>query len=309
MAGQTNPLHAKLDRAKLDHTKLDMAPVDIHEPLAESAPLARRWAETLCRGCGSYHGAWQTLRLLGVLNSMRSDDDFLMTQLDLAISKGATKFLISGAADYALQARIAAVAKKYKTKPELTIADLCETPLKLNRWYAKRVGMDIELFQGNVLNYRQPDYFDLVCTHSFLAFFDTDERRKLIGVWWDCLSPGGAVLTAQRTRPSVTSSRHGFNEAEADALGQRAYDKAGEQFDRFGIAPEFARRLAVEYAAGKSTYVFRDSEQLRRLFLNQGFELEQFAPPDPGQTEKDLPSSPTIAGHQRMRILARKPVS
>ncbi|MGB7451457.1 MAG: class I SAM-dependent methyltransferase, partial [Lysobacterales bacterium] len=251
MAGQINPLQAKLD----------MVSLDIQEPLAESAPLARQWSETLCRGCGSYHGAWQTLRLLGVLNSMRSDDDFLVTQLDIAIGGGARKILISGAADYALQARVAAVAKRHKITPRLTIADLCETPLKLNRWYATRTGMDVDIFQGNILNYRKPDHFDLVCTHSFLPFFNMDERRKLLGVWWDCLSPGGAVLTAQRTRPSNTSSRHGFTDAQADALGQRAYDRAEEQFDRLGIAPKLARRLAVDYATGRSTYVFRDSEQ------------------------------------------------
>lgn len=298
MAGQINPLHAKLD----------MASLEIQEPLVESAPLARQWSETLCRGCGSYHGAWQTLRLLGVLNSMRSDDDFLITQLDLAISNGASKILISGAADYALQARIAAVAKRHKTTPRLTIADQCETPLELNRWYATRIGMDVELFQGNILNYHKPDYFDLVCTHSFLPFFNADERRKLLGVWWDCLTPGGAVLTAQRTRPGDTSDRHGFTQAQADALGQRAHDEAEKQFDRLGIAPKLARCLAVDYAAGRSTYVLRDSEQLRKLFIHQGFELEHFAPPGLGQLEKDLPSNPTNPGDHRMRILARKSV-
>lgn len=299
MAGHINPLHATLD----------MASLDIQEPLAESAALARQWSETLCRGCGSYHGAWQTLRLLGVLNSMRSDDDFLITQLDLAISGGAKNILISGAADYALHARIAAVAKSHGTTFRLTIADLCETPLKLNRWYATRMGMNVDLFQGNILDYRKPGHFDLVCTHSFLPFFNADERRQLLGVWWDCLSPGGAVLTAQRTRPGDTSSRHGFTKAQAVALGQRAHDNAQKQFDRLGIAPKLARRLAVDYAAGRSTYVLRDSEQLRQLFLHQGFELEQFAPPGQGQLEKDLPSTPTLPGHHRMRILARKPVS
>ncbi len=299
MAGQINPPDAKFDIAALE----------IWEPLAESAQLARKWSETLCNGCESYHGAWQILRLLGVLNSMRSDDDFLITQLDREIARGARKILVSGAADYALQARIAAVAKRHRATPRITIVDLCKTPLELNRWYATRAGMDVDLLQDNILDYRNRDHFDLVCTHSFLPFFSPDERSKLLEAWWHCLAPGGAVLTAQRTRPDDTSSRHGFTDAQANDLGKRAYDLAEELYDRLGIDPPQARRLAIHYAAGRSTYVIRDSEQLRHLFLKQGFELEQFSPPDHGQLEKDLPSTPTQPGHHRIRILARKPAS
>lgn len=270
--------------------------------------LAQQWSETLCSGCASYHGAWQVLRLLGVLNSMRSDDDFLLTQLNNAIGSGARKILISGAADYALQARIAAVAKRHKITPQITVVDLCETPLQLNRWYAARVGIEVDLVQDNILNFDKPDHFDLVCTHSFLPFFDADGRKQLVKVWWQCLAPGGAVLTAQRTRPNDTSERHGFTRSQTDALGQRAYDLATEKYAQLGIEPKQARHLAIEYALGRSTYVLRDSEQLRRLFLSQGFELEQFTLPDHGQLEKDVPSTPTKPGHQRSRILARKPV-
>jgi len=291
------------------NVKFDVAALDIWEPLAESAMLAHQWSQALCIGCGSYHGAWQILRLLGVLNSMRSDDDFLISQLDLEIGRGARKILVSGAADYAIQARIAAVAKRHKATPRITILDLCETPLKLNRWYATRAGMDAHLLQDNILKYHNPDHFDLVCTHSFLPFFSPDERRKLVEVWWHCLAPGGAVLTAQRTRPNDTSRWHVFTKAQADELGQRACDLAEEQYDRLGIEPEQARRLAIDYAVGRSTYVLRDSEQLRRLFLQQGFELEKFSPPGQGQLAKDLPSTPTEPGHFRMRILARKPLS
>lgn len=297
MAGQIDSPRAKFDFAALD----------IREPLAESALLAHQWSEALCNECGSYHGAWQILRLLGVLNSMRSDDDFLITQLDSAIGNGARKILVSGAADYALQARIAAVAKRHNATPRITVIDLCGTPLKLNRWYATWSGMDVELLQEDILDYRNPNHFDLVCTHSFLPFFNPDERRTLLGVWWDCLAPGGAVLTAQRTRPDDTSSRHGFTKDQADALGQRAYDLAFGPNNRFEIDPEQARALAVGYALGRSTYVIRDSKQLRGLFLHQGFELEQFTLPGHDQLEKDAPSTPTKPDHRRTRILARKP--
>ena len=296
---------AKYSKASL--AEFDIRSLNIHEPLAESALLARQWAQTLCKNCGSYHGSWQVLRLLGVLNSMRSDDDFLVRQLDQAIASGAQRILVSGAADYALQARIAAVAKKHNKKPQITVVDRCETPLKLNLWYANETGMDVELVHGDILDYQKPNYFDLVCTHSFLCNFNEDDRQKLVNVWWGCLAPAGAVLTAQRARPNDTSPMHGFSESQAISLGQRAYQLADQQFNEFGIDPDQARSLAVAYAANRSTYLVRDSEQLSQLFLQQGFELEHFASAGHEQLEKDIPSTPTKPGHRRLRILARKP--
>lgn len=292
---------------KAPHFELDLTALNIDEPLAESAMLAQQWSEDLCVSCSSYHGAWQVLRLLGALNSMRSDDDFLVPQLDAAISSGASSILISGAADYALQARIAAVALRHNTKPRITVIDQCATPLELNRWYATRMGMDVELVQDNILDYQNPREFDLVCTHSFLCFFTEAEREKLVDVWWRCLAAGGAVLTAQRARPNDNSLRHGFTASQATSLAQRTFRLAADQFDQFGIDPEWARDRAKEYAEGRSTYLIRDSKQLGQLFLQQGFELEQFSLPGSAQLEKDIPSTPTQASHQRWRILARKP--
>jgi SAM-dependent methyltransferase len=287
----------------------DAVSLDVAEPLAESAPLALQWATAHCGRCGSYHGAWQTLRLLGVLNSIRSDDDFFIPQLDRAIRSGAGRILISGAADYALLARVAAVAKRHGVAPEVTVMDRCQTPLALNRWYARRAGMEVETVHGDILDYRNPGRFDLVCTHSFLCFFKQREREKLAGVWWDCLVPGGAVLTAQRARPDDPSPRHEFTAAQAAALGERAHRLATERFERLGIEPERARRLAVAYAEGRSTFLVRDSEQLRGLFLRQGFELAHFAPPGGAQPVADIPSTPTRSGHLRWRILAVKPAA
>jgi SAM-dependent methyltransferase len=285
----------------------NISALDFNEPLAESAMLALQWSNTRCNDCASYHGAWQILRLLGVLNSMRSDDDFLFRQLDTAIGKGARRILISGAADYALQARIAAVARRHRATPQITVVDRCETPLELNRWYAVRTGMDTRLLSTDILKYRNPDRFDLVCTHSFLCFFAPDDRKKLARIWWDCLAPGGAVLTAQRIRPDETSALHGFSDAQTEAMGERAYRLADEQYDLLGIEPAHARSLAVNYAATRSTHTIRDSEQLSMLFSQQGFELEHFAPPGKQQPEKDIPSTPAASGHHRWRILARKP--
>jgi SAM-dependent methyltransferase len=286
----------------------DFLELDIDEPLAESAWLAMDWSKTLCRDCAAYHGAWQVLRVLGVLNSMRSDDDFLVSRLHSEMQRGARKILISGAADYALQARIMAVARYLDIIPEITVIDLCETPLALNTWYATRAGTDIETVKGNILEYRNAKNFDLVCTHSFLPFFSPAERTQLLRSWWNCLNEGGAVITAQRVRPHEKSERHGFSDRQAQAFGERAFELAEENFNRLNIEPAYARRLAHDYAAGRSTYALRSRDELKLLFEQCGFTLDWFAAPGEQQTQTDLPSTPTRPGDQRIRILARKPV-
>lgn len=285
---------------KSTHENFDIASLDIREPIAESAMLARQWSETLCTDCAPYHGAWQVLHLLGVLNSMRSDDSFLIAQLDAAIASGASRILVSGAADYALQARIAAVANKHNSTIQLTIVDRCETPLELNRWYATRTGMNVELLRENILNYRATDKFDLICTHAFLPYFSPGDRIKLAKIWWDCLRPGGTVLTAQRAKPDDTSDHRDFP--------QQAFKLAAEQQDQIGIDPELARSLAVNFAAARRTFKIKDNEEIRKLFLQQGFELEQFVLPDSYQPEKQGSGTHTQPNHCRLRILARKPV-
>jgi hypothetical protein len=292
---------------------LETVSEDFFEPLAESALLARQWAQSSCHddgenpGCGWYHGSWQVLRLLGVFNSIRSDDDFIFRELDKALGNGATRFLISGAADYALLARITKSASRHKVTPEITVVDQCETPLKLNRWYARRKGLDIHTQQTNILRYENPGRFDLVCTHSFLCYFDQAQRSRLAAVWWACLADGGAILTAQRTRPHDTESRIAYTPQQARALGDRAFYLAEEQFGQLGIDPQLSRELALGYATNHWTHLIRHPGELKRLFQNQGFVFEHFAPPDERQFVSDTPGTPNLADTCRWRILARKP--
>ena len=225
---------------------------EFFEPLAESALLAHQWAQSSCckdgenAGCAWYHGSWQVLRLLGVFNSIRSDDDFIFRELDAALSHGATRFLISGAADYALLARISESAARHKVTPEITVVDQCKTPLELNRWFARRAGLEIEIQQADILQYDNPGRFDLVCTHSFLSYFDQTARNSLAAAWWNCLATGGVVLTAQRIRPGVTESKIVYTPQQAVAMGDLAFRLAEKQLDQLGIDNDLYSRWGTD---------------------------------------------------------------
>jgi hypothetical protein len=281
------------------------------EPLADSAMLAHEWSQRHChRGqnsCDWYHSSWQILRLLGVFTSIRSDDDFIFTELDSALRRGATRLLVSGAADYALLARIASAASRLGVTPRVTVIDQCRTPLELNRWYAGRAGLEIETEQTDILSYTNPGRFDLVCTHSFMAYFDEAERARLTRVWWDCLAEGGAVLTAQRVRPGEKRIKIAYTPEQAVAMGERAHQLAQQQVDQLGIDPDLARALALGYASRHLNHVIHHPDHLQDRFEQQGFVLEHFAPPGAHQPEPDAPGTPNESNSSRWRILARKP--
>ncbi|MFO7764363.1 MAG: class I SAM-dependent methyltransferase [Wenzhouxiangellaceae bacterium] len=285
---------------------------DLDEPLGESAPLAHEWAQHLCpnlsaepEGCDWYHGSWQYLRLLGVFESIRSDDDFLLPALRRLIEGGARRFLVSGAADYALLARIRAAAGPQAAALEVTVADRCRTPLELNAWYARRAGLRLKTVQADVLAPPLPARYDVICTHSFLCFFTAEQREELLRRWHTGLLPGGRVLTAQRVRAGDRDSRIHYLPEQVAALVQKARDLA-EASPALGVSPERAARLAEGYARNHWTHLIAHPDELRQPFLKAGFELEVFEPPGERPTVLDTPGTPNAQGSVRWRIQARR---
>ena len=286
---------------------------EIDEPLQDSALLALHWARELCQpasaghpGCAWYHGSWQALRLFGVFHSIRSDDDFLLPALQRMIADGARRILVSGAADYALLARIAWAAGEHARELRVTVLDQCATPLRLNAWYGERVGIDVRTMQGNVLELQAPAEYDLVCTHSFICFFDQADRQRLLRTWWDCLGPGGVVLTAQRARTADTEPVIRYSQTEIDELAARAQALAETRGAGHGFDPQQLRELARGYGCNHWTYLVRTPDSIRALFQDQGFQLECFSPPGGHQEFVDTPGTPNQGGSVRWRILARK---
>ncbi|MFM6988063.1 MAG: class I SAM-dependent methyltransferase [Arenimonas sp.] len=284
------------------------APVEFHR---EAIALALAEAPRLCAGnpagdCAWYHGSWPVLKGLGVFVSLKSDDDFLLPQLRAAIAGGARRVLVSGTADAGMLSRIAACLPD---APELdiTVLDQCATPLALCRQYAELAGFGIHAVQADILDYRDADGFDLICTHSFLTFFDAAARRALVRQWFDLLRPGGAVLTAQRVRPGETESVTRYPPSEVAALQDSAERLARGHGDALGVDAAQARRSAWLYAAHHQTHLIADSAQLREPFDRAGFRLEHFAPPPADAPVPDVPGAPGNRQAARWRILARRP--
>ena len=253
--------------------------------------------------CGWYHASLPTLRLLGVFDSPGSDDDFLLPAFAAEIGRGARRILVSGCADAAMLARVAACLPP-GIAFEIVVLDRCGTPLELCRDYADRHGLAIELVHSDILDYRAAP-FDLVCTHSFLSFFDGPARDELARVWWRLLRPGACVVTAQRIRVGAAPGLIGYGEAEALALAEDAARRADERVHETRVSPEDARRLADAWTRNYFAHVIESEHALRSPFTDAGFVLEQCAPGmAPGV---DRPGTPRKGAGARWRIVARKP--
>ena len=285
---------------------------DVVEYPREAIALALAEAPSLCAGnpfgdCSWYHTSWPVLKGLGVFISLKSDDDFLLPQLRTALAGGARRILISGTADAGMLARIAACRDAAPDGLDITVLDCCPTPLALCRQYAERAGLPIRTVQADILNYIEgAEAYDLICTHSFLTFFDAAQRLQLVRQWHALLKPGGAVITAQRVRPDETALISRYPAEEVGALQDKAERLAALHGAALGVDAALARHCAWLYGAHHRMYLIADAEQLRAPFDAAGFHLLHFAPPPADAPVADVPGAPSNAQAVRWRIFAQK---
>jgi hypothetical protein len=289
------------------------------EPLAESAPIALRESRHLCRrdpatgeGCADYHGAWQYLRLLGLVSSAARDFDFFRgTVGPLARGGRFTRVLVSGTADYCLPAQLMAIYAEARAKLELTVLDLCETPLFLSRWYADRMATRIETHAGDVMDYG-PDWpFDLICTHSFFGRILPEQRGAAVAAWHRLLRPGGKVVTVlNRMRPDAPSEPVRSTEVQTARLVERALAAADRIGPSLGLDRDAVESLVRRFAAVNVTHPVRSAEEIRIQFVSSGFAFDRF---NVGATETDRldwrKSGPsTFSDFPHGTIVATRPV-
>ena len=266
------------------------------EPIALSAPLARRLATQLCRkdpvsgeDCSWYHGLWQDLRAIGLAAAPEHQADFFLNAFQrLANRRRRLRVLVSGAADYSILAYVLWACNAHRLAADVTVLDQCDTPLFLNNWYAERAGYKITTVRQDIFKYRPVEPFDVICSHSFLGQFPPDRRTDLIGKWSGFLTQGGTVLAVNRVRPNGAQRSVRFSPDEAQAFCATAEQKMRDlpsltEADRteiLGRARIYVRRLQV----------FAMSEtDLTTLLEQSGFRID------------DL-SSVVSTGHQDGRV-------
>jgi len=255
----------------------------IDEPLELSAPLARQLASKLCRknsttgeSCEWDHGFWQYLRILGLASPPKRHADFYREAFEqLVDSSSRPRILISGATDYGMLALVLATFRERGIEPHVTVVDVCETPLALNRWFAERESIEIHTHCSNMLSYTSDLAFDLICTHAFLGFFSPTQRPGLLANWHTLLRPGGAVVTVARIRPAAPCEPTRFTPAQAAAFCAAALKRATEMRGVLDIEPEEAFSGAQRTASQRRFYSTTSLEEIRSLFEQAGFTMKR----------------------------------
>jgi SAM-dependent methyltransferase len=246
------------------------------QALLDSAALARVAAPILCpsgrEGCAWYHGIYPSLRALGLAATPDRHGDFYAGALAaLAAERPRARVLLTGSADWGM---LAHVLRAWRGgRPRIVVLDMCETPLLLCRWWARRAGATIETRAADFARFRPDEPYDIILCHSFLAKFMPAGRAHAVARWRACLRPGGRVVSVQRLGPDQSAASVGFSEAAARAFPRNVVRVARELPALAPRASELGRAAAI-YARRIRSWPLASADEVRALF-HHGFELER----------------------------------
>jgi SAM-dependent methyltransferase len=275
---------------------------DRDEPLRESAALAWRLAPRHCKpfapgtaDCSWNHAVRPTLRMLGCITSQAAHFD--VYRRAFASLPAAPRIMVTGAADCGMLNRLLHALGERAGSAEITVNDLCQTPLELNLWYAQRLGIEIRTRCADSLRLEGTQLYDAACTHAFLGEFAPPDRARLLAVWHRLLRPGGRLATVQRIRQGARpDERVGFSAAQAREFVQGVV-RAAASFD--GALPMSAaelERAAARYAAELASWPVVSMDYLRGLFEEAGFALEELSGARmAGRAAASAPTTPSSA--------------
>lgn len=274
-------------------------------------------AQTLCvptlepgETCAWYHGFWQFLRAMGLAKTSGGQAVFLVDTLrSLIRSRAAKRVLVSGSADYSMPAHVLFAFASENAPVDLTVLDLCETPLYLSRWYGQRVGSPIATVRSDILIYRTATPFDVVLTNSFIGNFDTSARPRLVAAWRQVLRPGGTVLLTNRLRPNVSASAVTFTPKQTQDFCDAVRQAAKRWQSVFDFDPEEVTRWARTYAERFRSFPLRSADEITSLLDAEKFAVDDVnvvsAPPRRDGESLSGPSLAEKADYVQVRATLR----
>jgi SAM-dependent methyltransferase len=278
--------------------------------LARGAALARRLAPQLCRknpatgeSCDWYHGLWQDLRLFGLAATPEQQAEFFRSSL-AHFSQRPPRLLISGSADYSILSHVLSACSENQITADITVMDICETPLYFNRWYAEQMGCHINTVQADILDHSFDATFDVICSHGFLGLFPPAQRAQLVQQWARALKPGGAVISVNRIRPGAGGGEIRFSESQGrefcNLIAAKLQDYPLSESERSAI---FDRaKVYVERLVGYSL----TEEELTGLFHTAGFRMDEWQIISTGASH-GKPGGPAVPSHaQHACLIASK---
>ncbi len=185
--------------------------------------------------------------------------------------------------------------------PDLTLVDRCETPLRLCTEWASTAGVSLKTTQADLATFTGDRPFDLVCTHSFLGYFDPAARAQLMHTWHRNLTENGRVITVNRLRPGAQAGSIGFTPEQSAGFLSRT--EAGLAALSAVASAAEVRKAAQEWTSRFQTWPVQSSQALEALCAQAGF-TAAIEVVDGGASRPKGPGSP--GGARFAHLVAQK---
>jgi len=205
--------------------------------------------------CSWYHTNWIRLRQLGLVSNPFWHEQFYMEHLSKYATPNA-KVLILGTADFSMP---------YLTKlagvDELSVSDICLTPLNVCDFIATKEGYKWRTFVGDIRKGLGEQY-DVITNDAFLTRFPHSETKSVLTQISHCLRPNGRYVTTIRLGGIEGDAIIPSNEEKADFI-YRAVERTKELDVDFDEA--MAKQTAQQYIDNMISYSIVDVDALHRL--------------------------------------------
>jgi SAM-dependent methyltransferase len=161
------------------------------EDLPAMAAQMYALANSLCGGCRTMHAVWPYLRLARMVGAAEAGAANIETMLSAQIASGARRLVIAGACDTGLLATVARAARGRAT--EITVVDICPTPLELCRRFAVRWSLPLKTRIANLTTLDVTDV-DLIYANSVLQLIAPAQWVDTLTRMRRALRPGGHLV-------------------------------------------------------------------------------------------------------------------
>jgi SAM-dependent methyltransferase len=260
---------------------------EIDDPIVDAFPIMLEAAARCCLpngngndACFAYHRLWPyRRRLRSHTAALDHTDHFVSCFRALAIENDSRRVLVSGSADYGLLAQVLYGYRAEGLEPDVTVLDICEAPLVINRWYAERENAEINTVQSDILDYNGRDSFDVIVTDNFLSRISPAKRQCLLPIWHRLLRSGGKVVTTEGVVVHSPEEGNRGREEKTEEWMKRIWGRAeATDIEALGITIEALEKYVRDYLTAMKFYRLDSEENLRMLFEDNGFSLDELSP-------------------------------
>ncbi|MDO8801741.1 bifunctional 2-polyprenyl-6-hydroxyphenol methylase/3-demethylubiquinol 3-O-methyltransferase UbiG [Phenylobacterium sp.] len=237
------------------------------------AQAAWRHGARHCVACGGYHRVWGTLRAAGLNGGLASDGPDLEPRIAAALAPGA-KVLVAGAADPALLDLVVRTAAGIPL--EITVADVCRTPLEVIGELRPYARMSVRTEQIDLTRLDRAGRWDLILSHLMIAHVPPGDRIEVLTRLRRALTPKGRLILVART---ISGAAREDAPGDEDAWVNRTQAQlAASGLPGLGAPGEF-EGLLRSYAAHRTERLWdlATPQAIADLLAAGGFEVDGFA--------------------------------